>query len=67
MNKLTILSVFFITALVAMLVGVLISHLEISGESKGIAIYACSCVVAYVLYFISGESKRDELEESEDD
>ncbi len=67
MNKLTILSVFFITALVAMLVGVLISHLEISGESKGIAIYACSCFVAYVLYVISGESKRDELEGSEDD
>ncbi len=67
MNKLTILSVFFITAFVAMLVGVLISHLEISGESKGIAIYACSCFVAYVLYVISGESKRDDLEASEDD
>jgi len=67
MNKLTILSVFFITALVAMLVGVLISHLEISGESKGIAIYACSCVVAYVLYVISGESKRDDLEDEGDE
>ncbi|CAH0528439.1 hypothetical protein CTH30272_02123 [Allocatenococcus thiocycli] len=67
MEKIKILSLFFIAAVITMVVGIQIYTMEIDDEWKGIILYVCACVVAYVLYVISGEAKREDLDAWEDE
>ncbi|EKO3964626.1 hypothetical protein EI372_08035 [Vibrio fluvialis] len=67
MSKIKTLSLFFTFAVVAMTIGAFVNKLDISGEYKAITAYVIACVVAYALYVISGESKRDDAEEWKDD
>lgn len=65
MSKIKTLSVFFMFAVIAMAIGAFINSLDISSEHKSMASYVIACVVAYLLYVISGESKRDDVEDDE--
>lgn len=67
MNKIKTLSLFFTFAVVAMTIGAFVNKLDISGEYKTVTAYVIACAVAYVFYVISGESKRDDAEDDEDE
>lgn len=65
MSKIKTLSLFFTFTIFVMTIGAFVNKLDISREYKAIAVYVIACVVAYALYVISGESKRDDAEDDE--
>ncbi|MBY7909943.1 hypothetical protein KW420_09180 [Vibrio fluvialis] len=65
MSKIKTLSLFFTFTIFVMTIGTFVNKLDISREYKAISAYVIACVVAYALYVISGESKRDDAEDDE--
>lgn len=64
MNKYTNLLCLFVFALICTSAGAFIARSAfIPDDYKAIASYSLACVVAYALYVISGESKRDDSED----
>lgn len=67
MRKVKAFCIYFFSAIIVMTIGALVSTLDVPSAYKMATVYSIGCIVAYFLYVMSQEARRELSGEAEEE